>query len=90
MLIWSQMGAFVEIIIHAPGIWLFGPKWVHLSKSSFVLQECGYLVPNGCNYQKHSSCSWNMVIWSQMGAFVEIIIHAPGMWLFSPKWVQLP
>ena len=82
--IWSQMGAIIKIIICAPGIWLFGPKLVQSSKTLFVFLEYGYLVPDGCNYQKHSSCSWNMVIWSQMGAFIKIIIRAPGMWLFGP------
>ena len=83
------MDEFGEIIILAPGIWLFGPKLVQLSKTLFVLLEYGYLVPDGCNHQNHSSCSWNMVIWSQMDEFVEILIHAPGMWLFGPIWVQL-
>ena len=84
MVIWSQMGAFVEIIIHAPGMWLFGPKWVRLSKTLFLFLEYGYLVPDGCNYQKYGSCSWNMVIWSQMGASIKIIICAPVMCLFAP------
>ena len=81
----SQMTAIIKNIVHALGIWLFGVKWVQSSKSSFVLLESGYLVPeDGCNYQKHRSCFWNMVIWSQMCAFIKIIIHAPGMWLFGP------
>ena len=89
MVIWSKIGAIIINIVHALGIWLFGPKWVHLSKSLFVLQECAYLLPNWCNYQKHSSCSWNMVIRSQMGAIIKNIVRAPGIWLFGPKWVGL-
>ena len=47
MVIWSEMGAIIKNIGHAPAIWLFGPKWVHLSKSLFILLECGYLVLMG-------------------------------------------
>ena len=84
VLICSLMGAIIKNIVHAPGIWLFSPKWMNLSRSSIMLLEYGYLVQNWCNYHKHCSCSWNMVIWSQMGAFIKIIICAPGMCLFAP------
>ena len=83
------MGAFVEIIIHAPGMWLFGPLWVQLSTTLLVLLEYGHLVPNGCICRNHHSCSWNVVIWSQMGASIKNIVPVPGIWLFGPRWVQL-
>ena len=54
-----------------------------------MLLGYGYLVPNGCNYEKHCACSWNMVIWSQLGASIKITIDAPRIWLHGPKWVQL-
>ena len=123
-------------------ILLFGPKWVHSSRSSFMLLEYGWLVPNGCNYQTcHSwlhrpkcvqyrnhprpwnmvfwsekgaatespymlleyGClvldfikiifntyriCWNMVIWSLTDAIIKNVVHAPGIWLFGPEWVQ--
>ena len=47
MVIWFKIGAIIKNIVCAPGIWLFGPKWVHLSKSSFMLLECGNLVLMG-------------------------------------------
>ena len=47
MVIRSEMGAIIKNIGHAPAIWLFGPKWVNLSKSLFILLECGYLLLMG-------------------------------------------